>query len=220
MSAAHPTSSAFSLSHQFLIATPDIGEGVFERALIYICQHNEDGALGLVVNKPADMDLPELFAHIELPLGREDLQARRVLVGGPVHPERGFVLHERMRPLNVEPPSVNAAQAEREGHVGWDSVYASSLPVPGSDLEVTTSGDIMQALAQGGGPQKVLLALGLSSWGGGQLEEELAANTWLTLASSKAEALLFELPPELRYDAALKELGLEEWMLGAGAGRA
>ena len=214
-----PPQDALNLSNHFLIATPEIQGDMFEKALIYLCQHSENGALGLIVNKPTDILLKRLFEQVDLPLAREDLQELSVLEGGPLHTERGFVLHERMQPLSVEPPSVN--QAADHSEEGEDSIYASTLLVAGSQLELTTSTDIMHAMAQGGGPKQVLVTLGFSSWGGGQLEEELAQNSWLAVdAGDQPEILLFETPPEKRYDAALKRLGLEPWMLGAGAGRA
>jgi putative transcriptional regulator len=212
-----PPKDALNLSNHFLIATPDIQGDMFEKSLIYLCQHSENGALGIIVNKPSDIPLKRLFEQVDLPLSRPDLQTLLVLEGGPLHTERGFVLHERMQPVSVDPPSVNAA----DGEEGEDSIYASTLLVAGSQLELTTSTDIMHAIAQGGGPKQVLVTLGFSSWGGGQLEEELAQNAWLAVdAGDKAESLLFATPPEQRYDAALKRLGLEPWMLGAGAGRA
>ena len=212
-----PPKYSLNLSNHFLIATPEIQGDMFEKSLIYLCQHSENGALGIMVNKPTDIPLKRLFQQVDLPLARADLQELSVLEGGPLHTERGFVLHERMRPLSAEPPSVNAKDEDE----GEDSIYASTLLVAGSELELTTSTDIMHAIAQGGGPKQVLVTLGFSSWGGGQLEEELAQNAWLALdAGDQPEVLLFETPPEKRYDAALKRLGLEPWMLGAGAGRA
>ena len=212
-----PPKDSLNLSNHFLIATPEIQGDMFEKSLIYLCQHSENGAWGIMVNKPTDIPLKRLFQQVDLPLARADLQELSVLEGGPLHTERGFVLHERMRPLSAEPPSVNAKDEDE----GEDSIYASTLLVAGSQLELTTSTDIMHAIAQGGGPKQVLVTLGFSSWGGGQLEEELAQNAWLALdAGDQPEVLLFETPPEKRYDAALKRLGLEPWMLGAGAGRA
>ncbi len=213
--------AALNLSNYFLIATPEVQGDVFEKSLVYLCQHSENGALGLIVNKPTDISLARLFEQVDLPLTRSDLQKLLVLEGGPLHTERGFVLHERIQPVSVEPPSVNQTDGQADGDGGEDSIYASTLLVAQSNLELTTSTDIMHAIAQGGGPKKVLVTLGFSSWGGGQLEEELAQNAWLTVdAGQQTEELLFATPPEQRYDAALKRLGLESWMLGAGAGKA
>jgi putative transcriptional regulator len=215
---ATPPSPAahFNLSNHFLIATPAVEGDMFEKSLVYLCQHTENGALGLIVNKPTEIALAKLFEQVDLPLERSDLQQAMVLEGGPLHAERGFVLHERMQAISAEPPSI--VQADEDGQ---ETIYTSTLLVPGSNLELTTSTDIMHAIAQGGGPRQVLVALGFASWGGGQLEEELANNAWLALdAGGDPEGLLFATPPEDRYGAALKRLGLESWMLGAGAGRA
>ena len=207
---------AFNLSNHFLIATPTVNGDLFEKSLVYICQHTVDGALGLIVNKTTDIELQDLFDQVKLPLPRLDLSPMLVLEGGPLYTERGFVLHERIRPVEITPPSVNAgAQAD-----GEEGIYSSSLLIPQADLELTTSTDIMHAIANGGGPQQVLMTLGYASWGGGQLEEEIAENSWLVLQTEKVEELLFYTDPEARYAKALQLLGMDEWMLGAGVGHA
>ena len=216
VSSAPTATSDLNLSNHFLIAMPAVEGDMFEKSLVYLCQHTENGALGLIVNKPTDIALAKLFEQVDLPLERRDLQHAMVLEGGPLHAERGFVLHERMQPVSVEPPSI--VQGDDDG---LDTIYSSTLLVAGSNLELTTSTDIMHAMAHGGGPRQVLVTLGFASWGGGQLEEELAQNAWLAVdAGSNPEGVLFDTPPEDRYNAALKRLGLEPWMLGAGAGRA
>ena len=209
-------SLAFNLSNHFLIATPTVSGDLFEKSLVYICQHTADGALGLIVNKTTDIELQDLFDQVKLPLPRLDLRPMLVLEGGPLYTERGFVLHERIRPIEITPPSANA-DAQGDGEEG---IYASSLLITQANLELTTSTDIMHAIANGGGPQQVLMTLGYASWGGGQLEEEIAQNAWLVLQTEKVEELLFYTDPEARYAKALQLLGMDEWMLGAGVGHA
>ena len=209
-------SLAFNLSNHFLIATPTVSGDLFEKSLVYICQHTADGALGLIVNKTTDIELQDLFDQVKLPLPRLDLRPMLVLEGGPLYTERGFVLHERIRPIEITPPSVNA-DAQGDGEEG---IYASSLLITQANLELTTSTDIMHAIANGGGPQQVLMTLGYASWGGGQLEEEIAQNAWLVLQTEKVEELLFYTDPDARYAKALQLLGMDEWMLGAGVGHA
>ena len=209
-------SLAFNLSNHFLIATPTVSGDLFEKSLLYICQHTADGALGLIVNKTTDIELQDLFDQVKLPLPRLDLRPMLVLEGGPLYTERGFVLHERIRPIEITPPSVNA-DAQGDGEEG---IYASSLLITQANLELTTSTDIMHAIANGGGPQQVLMTLGYASWGGGQLEEEIAQNAWLVLQTEKVEELLFYTDPDARYAKALQLLGMDEWMLGAGVGHA
>ena len=209
-------SLAFNLSNHFLIATPTVNGDLFEKSLVYICQHSTDGALGLIVNKTTDIELQDLFDQVKLPLPRLDLRPMLVLEGGPLYTERGFVLHERIRPIEITPPSVNA-DAQGDGEEG---IYASSLLITQANLELTTSTDIMHAIANGGGPQQVLMTLGYASWGGGQLEEEIAENAWLVLQTEKVEELLFYTDPDARYAKALQLLGMDEWMLGAGVGHA
>ena len=190
------------LTHHFLIAMPSLEDSVFERSVVYVCEHSLNGALGLIINKPTDLMLPELFERIELNFGREDLREMPVLLGGPVQTERGFVLHDPMR-------GTDAASNE--------SGYASTLRIAGG-LDMTTSKDVLEALSSGVGPRRVLVTLGYAAWGEGQLESELAKNTWLTVEANAD--LIFDIPIEQRYDGALGLLGLESWRLAPQAGHA
>ncbi len=190
-----------NLTNHFLIAMPGLQDAIFSRSVVYLCEHNERGALGLVINKLCDMDLKRLFEKVELPLLRDDLLTAPVFLGGPVQTERGFVLHER---------------AHAPGHSG-EPVYASTLTIPGG-LEMTTSKDVLEALSAGAGPRKVLVSLGYAAWGEGQLESELSENSWLTVAASTS--IIFDTPVARRYDQALALLGLEAWMLSPDAGHA
>ncbi|MDR6886664.1 putative transcriptional regulator [Variovorax sp. 3319] len=174
----------------------------FNRSVVYLCEHSERGALGLVINKPSDINLKVLFEKIELHLARPELGDAPVFQGGPVQTERGFVLHE---------PVFSHAEKPEE------SVYASTMTIPGG-LEMTTSKDVLEALATGAGPRKVLVSLGYSAWGEGQLESELAENSWLTVSADPA--VIFDTPIEQRYDKALMLLGLEAWKLSPEAGHA
>ena len=170
--------------------------------MVYVCEHSERGALGLIINKPGSINLADLFERVDLPLERRDLGVQPVFHGGPLQTERGFVLHE---------PIV------ADGMAPDQSIYASTLAVPGG-LEMTTSKDVLEAMSSGGGPRRVLITLGYSSWGEGQLESEIAGNSWLTV---NADAdLIFDAPVEQRYDMALRLLGLEPWMLSPDVGHA
>jgi len=196
-------SASTQLSHHFLIAMPGLEDEVFGRSVVYVCEHSARGAMGLIINKPAEMGMRELFDKVDLPLHREDLLTQPVMLGGPVHTERGFVLHE---PVRMADP------AEDGG-----SIYASTLTVP-DGLEMTTSRDVLEALASGAGPRRVLITLGYASWGEGQLESELAENTWLTVPAQPE--VVFDTPIAQRYDKALSLLGLQAWMLSPEAGHA
>lgn len=215
-----------NLTHHFLIAMPSMQDARFAKSVIYLCEHTEHGALGLVINKPSDVKLPYLFAKVDLPLRRTDLSEAPVFDGGPVHTERGFVLHEQqtaqtitfadmkavpLTPHDGSDPVVDAQE------VPLTSFYASSMVIPGG-LEMTTSKDVLEALSSGVGPRRVLVSLGYSSWGQGQLESELAENTWLTVEANTE--LIFDTPVEQRYSKALGLLGLQEWMISPVAGRA
>lgn len=191
-----------NLTHHFLIAMPGMEDERFARSVVYMCEHSARGALGIVINKPSDINVKHLFDKVELPLGRADLVAAPVFQGGPVATERGFVLHE---------PVFTGADKPEE------AVYASTMTIPGG-LEMTTSKDVLEALSTGAGPRKVLISLGYSQWGEGQLESELAENSWLTVDADAS--VIFDTPVDQRYDKALKLLGLEAWMLSRDAGHA
>ena len=191
------------LSHHFLIAMPGLEDPVFAKSVVYLCEHSERGAMGLIINKPGDLSLKHLFEKVELPLTRQDLLQSNVLQGGPVQTERGFVLHE---------PMLEASSDDKS-----NSIYASTLSVPGG-LAMTTSKDVLEAMANGSGPQRVLVTLGYASWGEGQLESEIGENSWLTVAADLA--VIFDTPIEQRYDKALSLLGLQAWMLSSQVGHA
>lgn len=196
-------SASINLTHHFLMAMPGLEDALFGRSVIYLCEHSPQGAMGLIVNKASDLSLQGLFDKLDMPLRRTDLAQAPVLQGGPVHTERGFVLHD---PITVDEPGTDGG-----------SIYASTLKVPGG-LEMTTSRDVLEALSGGAGPRRVLVTLGYASWGEGQLESELAENAWLTVPAQAS--VVFDTPLEQRYDQALALLGLSSWMLSPEAGHA
>ena len=190
--------SRINLTNQFLIAMPGMAGGNFAGAVVYMCEHTEKGALGLVINKPIDIKLKNLFEKVDLSLTRDDLADAPVYFGGPVQTERGFVLHER--------------QSDQSGP------YSSTLAIPGGSLDMTTSKDVLEALSNGAGPKKILVTLGYSGWGAGQLEDELGRNGWLTVDAQPE--VIFDTPIEERYDRALSLLGFDPRMLSQEAGHA
>ena len=196
-------SDPINFTHHFLIAMPGLEDEMFSKSVIYMCEHSERGALGLVINKPSDINVQKLFEKVELPLHRQDLTLTPVFQGGPVQTERGFVLHESLVMPQTGSPH--------------ESIYASTMTIPGG-LEMTTSKDVLEALSTGYGPRKVFISLGYSSWGQGQLESEISDNSWLTVAADPA--VIFDTPVEQRYARALMLLGLESWMLSPDAGHA
>lgn len=185
------------LTNQFLIAMPGMANETFAGAVVYLCEHTEKGALGLVINKPIDIKLRSLFEKVELKLDRAELAEQPVFFGGPVQTERGFVLHEK-RP-------------------DGDAAYNSTLSIPGG-LEMTTSKDVLEALAGGAGPNKVLITLGYSGWQAGQLEDEMGRNGWLNVDADPK--VIFDTPIEQRYEQALSLLGVDPRMLSQEAGHA
>ncbi len=189
--------TSINLTNQFLIAMPGMVGDTFSGTVIYLCEHTENGALGLVINKPIDIKLKKLFEKVELVLDRGDISDNPVFFGGPVQTERGFVLHERLD--------------EQGGH------YSSSLKIPGG-LEMTTSKDVLEALSHGAGPKRVLVTLGYSGWGAGQLEDEMGRNNWINVGARPE--IIFDTPIEQRYGKALSLLGIDVNMLSSQAGHA
>lgn len=181
------------LGNQLLIALPALADPNFSRSVTLICQHDADGAMGVVVNRTSEYTLGEVFEQMHIEVADVELQARPVLAGGPVHPERGFVLHD----------------GDRE----WDS----SLSIA-EGLYVTTSRDVLEAMARGEGPDNAVVALGCAGWGAGQLEFELGENSWLTVPAD-AE-LLFRLPLEQRWQAAAGRIGVDLLRMPDYAGHA
>ena len=170
------------LANRLLIALPSLADPNFSRTVSLICQHDADGAMGLVINRPSEYTLGEVFEQMGIAADDPVLCERQVLTGGPVHPERGFVLHD--------------------GAQRWDSTLEI---VDG--LYVTTSRDVLEALARGDGPAHSTIVLGCAGWGAGQLEQELIDNAWLT-AESDPE-VLFSLPLDARWQAAAGRIGVD-----------
>jgi putative transcriptional regulator len=191
--------SADHLANQFLIAMPGMVDPNFAGAVIYLFEHTERGAMGLVVNRPTEVDLATLFDKIELKLEIAPLLEQPVYFGGPVQVERGFVLHE---------PEPNAA-------------YSSSLVIPGG-LTMTTSKDVLEAVASGTGPKKFLMTLGYAGWGAGQLEEEITLNGWMNVPLSRQQMadIIFDTPSSQRYERAMSRLGFDLSHLSGEAGHA
>jgi putative transcriptional regulator len=190
---------SINLTNQFLIAMPGVADGTFAGTVVYMCEHTEKGALGLVINKPIDITLKNLFEKVELSLDREDYAAQPVYFGGPVQTERGFVLHEA------------------QDGTDEDSGYNSSLKIEGG-LEMTTSKDVLEAISSGTGPKKMLVTLGYSGWAAGQLEDELSRNGWINVEAEPG--IIFDTPVHQRYDKALSLLGIDAGMLSSDAGHA
>jgi len=182
-----------NLTHHFLIAMPAMADPNFAHTLTYVCEHNKDGALGIVVNKPIDMTLSALFDQINVPLADHALREAPVHFGGPVQVDRGFVLH---RPLGK-----------------WQSTLAIA-----GDMGLTTSKDVLEAVGRGEGPSDVFVSLGYAGWEAGQLESELAQNAWLTVAADAD--VLFDMPPERRLPAAMQLLGIDFSRLSEDVGHA
>src|SRR3954471_13768425 len=193
------SSGGINFTNHFLIAMPGMAGDTFAGSVVYLCEHTDKGALGLVINKPIDITLKSLFEKVELSLDRDDMAELPVYFGGPVQTERGFVLHE---PLSSE---------------SGDSPYNSSLRIAGG-LEMTTSKDVLEAISSGAGPKKVLVTLGYSGWAAGQLEEEIGRNGWITVSAEPG--IIFDTPVEQRYDKALSLLGIDPRMLSQDAGHA
>lgn len=181
-----------SLRDHFLIAMPGLNDSSFAHTVTYICEHSEQGAMGVVINMATPMLLKEIFEQMALS-DQSELGGQIVMSGGPVQPERGFVLHSP------------------------DSKWQSTLEIS-PDVSLTASRDIIAALAEGRGPKHSLIALGYAGWGEGQLEAEIAANSWLTVPADKN--IIFNTPLEQRWTAAAQALGIDVNLIASTAGHA
>jgi putative transcriptional regulator len=190
------TAPALNLANHFLIAMPSMQDPIFGGTVVYVCEHNENGVLGVVINKPTDMTMEVLFDRIDLEVSSaadRHLESEPIMFGGPVQDDRGFVLHT---------PGAH---------------YSSSLTVT-NDVAFTTSIDVLEAVARGNGPERMMVSIGYAGWSPGQLEDELARNGWLTVAADPS--IVFDVPIEDRYNAAMKLLGFDPLMLNSEAGHA
>ena len=187
------TKPTINLTDHFLIAMPAMADPNFARTLTYIAEHNENGAMGVIVNRPTDMRLATLMERIDIPFEQPAFADLPVYFGGPVQSDRGFVLH---RPAGQ---------------------WHSSLKVT-DDIGLTSSRDVLQALALDGEPAEVLVALGYAGWSAGQLEHELTQNAWLTVPADLT--IVFDLPPEERLAAAMQLIGVDFAKLSDVAGHA
>lgn len=184
---------AANFTNEFLIAMPTLADPNFFRSVTLICDHNEQGALGIVINHPTELPLGELLDHLGIEPSDASVRDIPVYNGGPVQVDRGFVLHE---PLG-----------------NWESTLAVT-----DELGLTTSRDILSEIAQGRGPRRVLVALGYAGWGSGQLEHEISENAWLTTTCDTR--IVFDLPPEQRWREAAQQLGVDLDLLAGDAGHA
>lgn len=180
-----------NLTNHFLIAMPGMADPSFARTVTYLCQHNADGALGIIINRPSELTLKDIMEQMEIELGDPELGRIPVYFGGPVQPERGFVLHEPAGEWN------------------------STLRVA-ENLALTTSRDILEAIGSGQGPKNLLLALGYAGWGKGQLEQEIVQNAWLNAKAD--QAIIFAKPAASRWKAAAGLMGIDISLLTTQAG--
>lgn len=179
------------LTDQFIIAMPNLADPNFFHTVAYLCQHNEDGALGIVINRSTDMKLGEIFKQMDIKVTSPASAETPVFAGGPVQQERGFVVHTS----------------------GGD--WHATLPVS-ETISLTTSRDVLEAIAAGEGPEQYLVALGYAGWAAGQLEKEIMENAWLNTPSGKQ--VLFDTPVNLRWTAAADQIGIDINQLTAPAG--
>ena len=181
------------LTNQFLIAMPNLMDPNFFHSVTYICEHNEQGAMGIVINQPVELNLGELMEQMDMQAFDAEQAALPIFRGGPVEPERGFVLH---RPLGQ-----------------WESSMAVT-----DEIGLTTSTDILRAMSEGNSPDDVLITLGYAGWGAGQLEQEMLDNAWLSGPADPS--IIFDTPVEKRWEAAAQLVGVDINRLTGDAGHA
>jgi putative transcriptional regulator len=191
-----------SFANQFLISMPGMVDDNFAGTVVYLCDHTTNGAMGLVINRPTDVNLGDVFDKLDLKLEIQPKASEPVYFGGPVQTDRGFVLHE-------------------QSHEEQTTHYSSSLRIPGG-LAMTTSKDVLQEVADGHGPKRFLMTLGYAGWSAGQLEDEIATNGWLNVNAPMEELIhiIFETPDEYKYQNVLGLLGVDVGFLSSEAGHA
>jgi putative transcriptional regulator len=197
--------SSINLTNHFLIAMPNMADPYFSKTLTYVCEHNDQGALGIVVNRPIDMTLQALFERLSLNLTDTARADAPIYFGGPVQTDRGFVLH---LPTGDWQATLKVTTGVTTGVTAGE----------GASIGLTTSKDILEAVGRGEGPAKMLVSLGYAGWSAGQIEHELKQNAWLTVEAK--DAILFDLPPDERLPAAMNLLGLDFARLADQAGHA
>jgi putative transcriptional regulator len=198
----HAKALVNSFANQFLIAMPGMVDNNFAGTVVYLCDHTSNGAMGLVINRPTDVNLGDVFDKLDLKLEIQPKATEPVYFGGPVQTDRGFILHEQSRD-------------EHTTH------YSSSLRIPGG-LAMTTSKDVLHEVAEGHGPKRFLMTLGYAGWSAGQLEDEIARNGWLNVNAPMEELIhiIFETPDEYKYQNVLGLLGVDVGFLSSEAGHA
>ena len=187
------SASSDCLRDHFLLAMPGLSEGLFSHSITYICEHGESGAMGIVINQPLDLSVAEIFEHLQI-TANNDFSEIPVMAGGPVQIDHGFVLH-------------------RDKSTDWEACLKVT-----EEITLTTSRDILRAIAKDKGPSEHLIALGYAGWSAGQLEHELAENSWLTLPANSD--VIFSTPADQRLGAAAALLGIDMNLISANAGHA
>lgn len=182
-----------SLTNQLLIAMPNLEDPNFSHSVTYICEDNDEGVMGITINRPLELDLGEILDHMSITCTDPDVRGQQVFMGGPIGLERGFVLHAP--------------------HGGWESTLEVT-----DRIGLTTSKDILQALADGAGPKQVIVALGYSGWSREQIDQEVAENSWLNVEAT--EEILFDQPIEERWTTAASQLGIDINLLSGESGHA
>lgn len=180
-----------TLTNHFLIAMPGLADPLFSKTVTYLCQHSPEGALGIIVNRPSELTLADIMKQMDIDISELEIGKTPIYFGGPVQPERGFVLHE---------PTGK-----------WDSTLQVS-----PEISLTTSRDILEAISSGAGPKKILIALGYAGWAKGQLEKEIVENSWLNAPAD--QSILFDYPSAQRWKAAAELMGIDISLLTTQAG--
>jgi len=178
------------LSHHFLVAMPNLNDPNFKQSVVYVCEHNEEGAMGLIINKPLQINLGNVLRHLNIDIDDHSTETHPVLMGGPVGQEHGFIVHNQ--------PALLSDQAKQEIEAGEEEE---------PELIISSSKDTLKFIAQGKGPSQFIITLGYTGWQAGQLEEEIAENTWLVTPFD--ESILFDAPVELRWQMAVASLGID-----------
>lgn len=182
-----------SLAGHFIIAMPSLADSYFDQTVTFICEHDENGAFGIVINRETDISLQEVLSEINISSSNEINDQKKLFIGGPVQQDRGFILHKP------------------------DKKWKSTLIV-NDGLSLTTSRDILEAIANGEGPKDNIIALGYAGWGPGQLDREFLENSWLSCPAN--DQIIFDTPIDKRWHAAADIIGIDISTISSDAGHA
>jgi putative transcriptional regulator len=203
-----------NLTNHFIIAMPDLKDPMFEKTVNFICQHTEQGAMGLTINRPTNITVSEFLSQLDIPLVNKSLASQPIYLGGPVETGHGFILHSN----DFDSPHSNSeVNSANEKEADTKRTFAQTLKI-NDDISISSSLDILHAIANGNGPSEFLITLGYSGWGSNQIENEMKQNSWLNVPADND--IIFQTPSDKRWESAAMKLGINIHLISCDIGHA